>query len=357
MKNWLRLLALLVGCFTVLPHTSYAATIATQQQDTKLASSIQLTLDGKPLISKGIVKDGSTLVPLHLLSKDLNLEMDHNPALKTVTIHPGDKKIVLKLEEEFVAANVNGHDLWDSYERVNMNGNNYVALRFITDNLGYRAAWNGKTKTVDLTKIQENDVTWLNQKIDESTKDATITVQYPQLSGLKDAGIQEQINSLFEKEAKSYVANAKEASKGAYNDVGFQYEYTSNYDIKYNTNHVISVILWSNEYTGGAHGMPGQWSYTINLETGKVYKLDDLLASNPNYKEMINAKIKQEIKPLLMPDVEFNGIREEPSFYVKDDGVVVYFGVYEYTPYAVGFPEFYMPFSTLLPDLHDKLPF
>lgn len=357
MKNWLGLLALLVGCFTVLPHTSYAATVATQQQDAKIASSIQFTLDGKSLISKGIVKDGSTLVPLHLLAKDLKLDMHHDPVLKTVTIQPGDKKIVLKLEEEFVTANVNGHELWDSYERVNMNGNNYVALRFLTDNLGYRASWDGKTKTVNLTKIQENGVVWSNQKINESTKDATITVQYPQLSGLEDTAAQEKINTLFEKEAKAYVDNAKEASKGAYNDVGFQYEYTSNYEVKYNTNHIISVVLWSNEYTGGAHGMPGQWSYTINLDTGLVYKLDDLLSSNPNYKEIINAKVKQEIKPLLMPDAQFNGIGEEPSYYVKDDGIVVYFGVYEYTPYAVGFPEFYMPFSTLLPDLHGKLPF
>ena len=78
---------------------------------------------------------------------------------------------------------------------------------------------------------------------------------------------------------------------------------------------------------------------------------------DPNYKQVINEKIKKDIAPMLMYDAKFQSINEDTAFYVKDEGVAIYFGVYEYTPYAAGFPEFYIPFSAVSPSLEGKLPF
>ncbi|WP_193726595.1 PdaC/SigV domain-containing protein [Paenibacillus guangzhouensis] len=355
MKNVLRTITLVALCLVFLNQTSHASAAASVQS--VVTPNIQITLDGAPLLSKGIVHDGSTYIPLNILTKDLKLDGAYDAKKKVMHVKAKGKDVVIQVGQYAVNSVVNGHELWDAYGRVLVNGNNYVALSLLTDNFGYQSVWDSKTKSVHLVKIQENDMIWSSKKIDENTKDAIINVQYPQVSGLKNAEVQEKINTLFAAEAKKYVDTAKENSKGAYEELGFKYEYTSNYDIKYNSNQVISLLFSSNEYTGGAHGMPEQWSYTINIDTGTVYTLDDLFKLVPDYKQVINEKIKKDIAPMLMYDAKFQSINEDTAFYVKDEGVVIYFGVYEYTPYAAGFPEFYIPFRSISSTLDGKLPF
>jgi len=356
MKNVLRTITLVALCLVFLIPTSHASA-ATAPWQSVATPNIQITLDGAPLLSKGIVQDGSTYIPLNILAKDLKLDTAYDAQKKVMRVKAKGKDVVIQVNQYAVNSIVNGHELWDAYGRVLLNGSNYVALSLLTDNFGYHSTWDPKTKSVHLKTVQENDIIWSSKKIDENTKDAIINVQYPQVSGLKNAEVQEKINTLFASEAKKYVDTAKESSKGAYEELGFKYEYTSNYDIKYNSNQVISLLFSSNEYTGGAHGMPEQWSYTINIDTGVVYTLNDLFKLVPEYKQVINEKIKKEIAPMLMYDAKFQSINEDTTFYVKDEGVVVYFGVYEYTPYAAGFPEFYIPFRSVSPSFEGKLPF
>ncbi|WP_122638857.1 RsiV family protein [Romboutsia sp. Marseille-P6047] len=63
-----------------------------------------------------------------------------------------------------------------------------------------------------------------------------------------------------------------------------------------------------------------------------------------DYKKVINDYINSEInknKELYFTGKEgFNGISDNQDFYIEDDGIVIYFQVYDIAPYYVGIPKF-----------------
>ena len=68
---------------------------------------------------------------------------------------------------------------------------------------------------------------------------------------------------------------------------------------------------------------------------------------NYNYKDIINKEINRQISK--DPDRYFsgkdgfNGIVDNQNFYVKNNTIVIYFGLYEIAPYASGISEFIIP--------------
>ncbi|HBF4863801.1 TPA: DUF3298 domain-containing protein, partial [Clostridioides difficile] len=74
--------------------------------------------------------------------------------------------------------------------------------------------------------------------------------------------------------------------------------------------------------------------------------LMDLFKDNTKYKEVIDEEIKRQIAELEKKDEEnigiynFKGIKENQNFYLQDDNLVIYFDLYDITPYAAGIPEF-----------------
>ncbi|MGE6258414.1 DUF3298 and DUF4163 domain-containing protein [Heyndrickxia sporothermodurans] len=176
---------------------------------------------------------------------------------------------------------------------------------------------------------------------------ATVKANYPTLKGLKNDKVELKINQLFSKHMKMLDAQAKKVSKGLKKAKKNKYTYTSDYKVKYNKNGMLSVVFTNYSYEGGAHGMTDQIAYTLNTKTGKLYSLKEITKGDPKYKEKINAIIKKQIKqrklPLITP---FKSISNNQTFYVQGNQLVVYFGLYEYTPYAAGIPEFKIPLTT-----------
>ncbi|GAG64710.1 unnamed protein product [marine sediment metagenome] len=68
-----------------------------------------------------------------------------------------------------------------------------------------------------------------------------------------------------------------------------------------------------------------------------------------DYLKIINQEIKRQIK--LNPEayfddgVVFQSISEEQPFYLIEDGMVIYFGLYEIAPYSSGIRYFKISFS------------
>lgn len=341
-------------------HTATMRSEQAGQADQAAPPSFQLNVDGEASKHKALSVEQITMLPLSFLNEDLGLTASYDAQANAIAIKAPNREVIAL--EGGSDVTVNGHELSKGYPVRHIGGEWYVPLPLLTGHMGYQAHWIADTKTVVLSKIRENDMLWTNVPVNKETQDVTVTVQYPQLKGLKNGDVELQINELFAREAERFVDAALEESKGAFNDIGFQYDYYLDYSIKYNRNDVVSVQFQSYVYQGGAHGIPARTDYTINLNTGKVYTLNDLLQSNPNYKDLINAEVKKGLQKIALyeegHEFAFRSISDNPSFYVKDDGVVVYFGVYEYTPYAAGFPEFYFRFSALLPELPEgELPF
>lgn len=140
-------------------------------------------------------------------------------------------------------------------------------------------------------------------------------------------------------------------------DEGFQSDPTKSfwgeYTIETNKNGVLSIKFSINFYAeGAAHGMTFEKSLTFHLAMGHIYTLPELFRMHSNYLARINQFIEKEIKEKDIPLIaEFKGIAPNQDFYLTDDSLVIYFQLYEYTPYAYGIPEFKIPY----PNLYDLI--
>ncbi|QZY53950.1 DUF3298 and DUF4163 domain-containing protein [Crassaminicella profunda] len=202
------------------------------------------------------------------------------------------------------------------------------------------------------------------KKIKENKEYFEADVKIPVLSGLKDEKIQEKINQMFKKEALDFKDEIEKwAKEGAEDAKKYDYEMRPysvyvDFEEKKNEQDLLSIYITYYEYTGGAHGMHNDITYNIDLKTGKLIELKDLFKENYDYEKVINEKIKEQIDRINKPSGEnsseddyiyyqgFEGIRKDHSFYLKDNKLGIYFGLYEIAPYAAGIPTFEIPLST-----------
>ncbi|XXM72706.1 DUF3298 domain-containing protein [Lysinibacillus sphaericus] len=123
------------------------------------------------------------------------------------------------------------------------------------------------------------------------------------------------------------------------------------FEIKNNQREVLSLSLSNYTYHyHAAHGMTFIRSLTFDLEKEKICSLKDLFKAGSDYvkrlSDLVAAQIKERDIPLLG---EFTGIRPDQDYYIADKALVIYFQLYEITPYVAGFPMF--PISVF--DLQD----
>ena len=116
-----------------------------------------------------------------------------------------------------------------------------------------------------------------------------------------------------------------------------RYKVTNNSDI-------ISFYIDYYQFSGGAHGITNRIAYNVEKSTGNEIQLKDIFKDNYNYKDVINKEINRQISK--DPDRYFtgkdgfNGIDDNQNFYIKNNTVVIYFGLYAIAPYASGISEF-----------------
>ena len=125
------------------------------------------------------------------------------------------------------------------------------------------------------------------------------------------------------------------------------------YEIKNNQRQVLSLSLSNYTYHyHAAHGMTYIKSLTFDLQKERKCELKDLFKPGSDYvhrlSTLIHTQIKQRDIQLLG---DFTTIRPNQDFYIADKALVIYFQLYEITPYVVGFPMF--PISVF--DLQDIL--
>ena len=122
------------------------------------------------------------------------------------------------------------------------------------------------------------------------------------------------------------------------------------YIVHYQKNNILSLSVFYYWYSLGAHGSTVQEAYNLNLVNGERIPLPDILKEKKDYLKIINQEIKRQIK--LNPEAYFDdgavfqSISEgQQPFYVIEDGIVIYFGLYEIAPYSSGIRYFKIPFS------------
>ena len=168
-----------------------------------------------------------------------------------------------------------------------------------------------------------------------------VTVYYPVVR-LQDTNVQSRINH-----AIVTTLNKLLVEQNFYNSI--LVELLANYEIKTNERGILSLNLIVYSFTGGAHGMTVINSLTFDTKTGKQYTLKELFKPGSNYEKQISAIITQRIKDwnIQLLDPPFKGIRSDQDFYIADTSLVIYFQLYEITPYVWGFPYFPIPILDL----------
>ena len=125
------------------------------------------------------------------------------------------------------------------------------------------------------------------------------------------------------------------------------YKVYSNYDITFNKNQVISVVLSLTAFDDNNMQYNELYSYNIDLLTGNQLYLKDIFRPDVDYlklvSDFINFKISQN-PSLYYPDASVD-IPNDQSFYLTDQGIVLYFGLDEISPASKGIPKFLMEFS------------
>lgn len=164
----------------------------------------------------------------------------------------------------------------------------------------------------------------------------TKVVYYPRVSGMQNKQLQEFINNTILRQNQQLI---NEQTGNMDTTVVDLYGY---YEIKNNQRDVLSLSLNNYVYHyHAAHGMTVIKSLTFDLQKGKQAELKDLFKQGSDYvkriSDLIDVQIKERDIPLL---IDFTAIKPDQDFYIADKALVVYFQLYEITPYAYGFPMF-----------------
>jgi hypothetical protein len=163
-----------------------------------------------------------------------------------------------------------------------------------------------------------------------------IVVFYPQVFSMPKPNLQKTINKEIIRQTQQLID--KQASDMPSTIV----EMLGTFEIKNNQRQVLSISLSNYTYHDkAAHGMTYLKSLTFDLEKGTLCSLQDLFRSGSNYIERISAQIKEQIEKRQIQLLnDFTKISANQDFYIADKTLVIYFQLYEITPYVFGFPMF-----------------
>lgn len=162
------------------------------------------------------------------------------------------------------------------------------------------------------------------------------TVYYPKVTNMTNQQLQRYINHVIVVETQQLI----------YKQVGHMpttvEEMLGSYEIKNNQRQVLSLLLSNYTYHfHAAHGMTFLKSLTFDLKKGKKCELKDLFKPGVDYVKRLSDIIKLQIKQRDLPLLdEFTKIQPNQDFYIADKALVIYFQLYEITPYVYGFPMF-----------------
>ena len=169
-----------------------------------------------------------------------------------------------------------------------------------------------------------------------------VKVYYPVVTQLPNSNVQSKINHAIISALNKILVEQSFYDKDLV-------ELLAYYELKNNQRGILSLNLIVYSFTGGAHGMTIIKSLTFDTKTGEMYSLSELFKTDSNYVKKLSDIIEGKIKDwnIELLDPPFKGIRGDQDFYIADTSLVIYFQLYEITPYYWGFPYFPIPILDL----------
>lgn len=168
------------------------------------------------------------------------------------------------------------------------------------------------------------------------SNDPKKVVYYPQVANMRNLKLQQFVN-------QTIVAHTQQLINLQVEEMPSQVEeMIGTYEIKNNQRKVLSLSLSNYTYHYyAAHGMTYIKSLTFDLKKGKLCELKDLFKLGSNYVDRLSTLIQKQIKQRDIQTLgDFTAIKPNQDFYIADKALVIYFQLYEITPYVFGFPMF-----------------
>jgi len=163
-----------------------------------------------------------------------------------------------------------------------------------------------------------------------------LNVIYPRVFGMRDQQMEQFINQSIAYETQQLInMQVGEMSSPLI-------EMDGSFEIKNNQRNVLSLSLPNYAYHyQAAHGMTYIKSLTFDLQNRMRCSLSDLFKPGSNYVERLTDLVNEQIE---RRDIQtFNDhvkVQPEQDFYIADKALVIYFQLYDITPYVFGFPMF-----------------
>lgn len=132
------------------------------------------------------------------------------------------------------------------------------------------------------------------------------------------------------------------------------YAVTQNVGVYRIDDHVISLCESEYQYTGGAHGIYGNYGRTFDVKSGKELQLEDLLSDPEGFYDKavdyiidnLEKNYGEELFPEYEETVRTDTFGETPvSWYLDDTGIVIDYALYMIAPYVAGMPSVTLPYE------------
>ncbi len=174
---------------------------------------------------------------------------------------------------------------------------------------------------------------------------------YPAITQSTSPILENRINRLIREEALSMLPTERYRGLNIISTA-------SKYDITVNKNEILSILLENYYYPENmANGITIVKGITLNLITGRSYRLKDLFRQNTNFKEYIDRILIRQIEENEIPLIdEYPGISGRVEFYLSEDSLVIIYQEYQLTPGYYGPLEFKIPYFKLTPVINEKGP-
>lgn len=179
---------------------------------------------------------------------------------------------------------------------------------------------------------------------------------FPQISGLKDTKLQNKLNRIFSSDRDAAIKNAKDIAHDSATIKGYWNYENSSYTIQGMKDGILSLTVFTDLYTGGAHSNQSVAAYNIDLNNGKILKLKDFFKNNSHYTSRLLAEIKKvwnggtgDYDGVTMPDK-----LEDGSFFIENGNLYLFYSPYAIACYARWFVTFKIPLNNISDILNDK---
>lgn len=166
---------------------------------------------------------------------------------------------------------------------------------------------------------------------------------------MQNKKVEKYINDEIRNSIMKFYNEAQEQAKEYQKDlpdIDNKFVANANFEVKKNSDDMLSILIKYYKYSGGAHGYYENIAYNVDIKNEKNIELKELFNDGYDYKKVLDNEIRRQIEILIKEDpqnegiYEFNGIKDNQKFYIQDDDIVIYFDLYEIAPYAAGIPEF-----------------